>query len=278
MKTKAKLTLAISALSAVVLAAGITSSYAWLTTQSTATFTSGTLTVETPSDIKISVKKLAFTVSATENYSTPDTTFAPTPGEEQKMGVVSSVDGVTFYAPANLDANAATYTTKTDGSMTNMSEVMTSQNWAAGNTNQYVGYIRYEIVVTAAAETTARTLYTNISVDYGSVNAVRDSYRAVFYNANDAQHNVYGYVDGDGVGTKKTGSGIYTTAGSKIDSKEIDVYELPAGDVSTSITTAAALTQTYYFALWFEGTDSNATNAAIGGQSISAQIDFKLVK
>ena len=62
MKTKAKLLLAISTLSAVVLAAGVTSTFAWFTTQTSAKLNTGELTVSSVSDIKMDITKIAYDV------------------------------------------------------------------------------------------------------------------------------------------------------------------------------------------------------------------------
>ena len=270
MKTKAKLMLGISVMTAAVLAAGVTSTFAWLTTQSQATLTTGTMTVSTVSDIKINVKKLAFDTDATGTTGfEQDVTSVTDAG--QPLGVVSSVDGVKFYAPTALKGNAEQYAAG------DWAEVTTKTDWEEGSyANGYVGYMKYGVHVKADADPqgSTRTLKYKITPEVTHTK-LAEAYRVALVDstslwAKGETVRIHSKTAGQKTGWKYESSaystGNYTTTA------------IPASVTTLGVTTATAIDKYYIFSVWVEGEDANAVNGegGISGQTLKVDIEFSL--
>jgi len=261
MKTKAKLTLAISVMSAAVLAAGVTSTFAWFTTQSKATFSTAKLVVDSVTDIKISVTKLGFTA---QTETTANTAYTDT---DARLGLVSSKDGLSFFAPASLASNANEYTS--------MAAVTTSDVWSG--TNKHVGYMKYGIKVTADQESGAgRTLKVTLKDPVVNGANLTSAYRVAF------GESVEGYATADTTVYSETAKSHKAwTATDTLDSTGITTTAFGANDIVPTITTKktnaeGGITAYYILSVWAEGTDAEAGND-IGGDDITFKADFELV-
>ncbi len=277
MKTKAKLTLAISVLSAAVLAAGVTSTFAWFTTQSKVTFDAATLTVDTLSDIKISAKKLAYVPDT--DYSAPGASYTD---NGSALGVVSSFDGRSFFAPRDLRDDNASY------AASDMEEVTTKSVWEGAHSsspssvyygNTHVGYMKYSIKVTADHETgngrkLKITLKTPTITDTAG-NDLQASYRVAFgdvTNDADADLKIYRHTSSAHAGYK-TKSATDTVAAGDVGALSSNVV-IDASSHKTQANTG--INAEFLLSIWVEGLDTHATNVLFGKQ-ISFGIDFDLV-
>ncbi|MBQ7249851.1 MAG: hypothetical protein IJS37_00675 [Bacilli bacterium] len=263
MKTKAKLLLAISTLSAVVLAAGVTSTFAWFTTQNQATFTTGTLTVDTLSSIKVSVKDIGYDAEADFSAASANVT-----GSNKALGLVSSGNAQSFYAPAELSDDAADYTT--------MAAVTNSSAWTGAN--KYVGYIRYVVHVTADPETTSHDLKVYFTSTPSSAN-LASCLKIGFYPSTSAGALADGgsvtiYSD-DGANFSPFTSTIATTSTATTNLNTIDT-SAEALTLVSDFTNSSSVAEAYYvIALWVEGTEDNAVNA-LGGATETFKATFML--
>ena len=280
MKTKAKLTLAISALSAVVLAAGITSSYAWLTTQSTATFNSGSLTVDTISEIKVAKKEVDYYAQET-SFSDAATSVT---GTNRNLGVVSTNDGIDFYAPTALKATNSYV-------VGDVAKVTNSTAWT--NSNKYVGYARYVIQVTAKTETNGRDLKVWFTPTVEGTQ-LTSSYRVAFYESNAdgslatspspaltiLSNAAETYTPLVASATSKTTVAISNYDGTVTEqtTKKLSLvsnWTAPGTQETPSPAVGDTQTKYYVVAFWVEGTDADATNN-VGGQKLSVAVTFGL--
>ena len=266
MKTKAKLLLAISTLSAVVLAAGVTSTFAWFTTKSTATFNTGTLTVSTLSKIKIKAHNIAPASGSITNNDSANVTGIAAP-----LGAVSSEFGKEFFAPTTLGGET-------------FAEVGTST--AA---NKYTGFIKYNLMVYAEPDDGSNNLYLTVTVTAGTT--VGDWYRVAVYTVTSSATDVITTAKQD----PETGTNAFKYVFSKTAAAS-DAWR-NASAPSTRATTAAgtrvqipgfvtdeagaegAATKYRHLvvAVWMEGMASADQNEA-GGETVSAKLDFELAK
>ena len=268
MKTKAKLTLAISIMSAAVLAAGVTSTFAWFVTQNKATLATGTMTVDTVSSITIEVTKLGFdtdTTSAT-NFNTP--TIAATDAG-QPLGPVSSIDGIHFYAPKALNDGTAAY------AAADMAEVTTKASW--NKDNGYGGYMKYGIHVHAGQDSGApRTLHYKITPTVTDTELTA-AYRVALINATYTTE----YVPGAAVGLYSDTAGskdgwTYSTAIVKSTYTTTAISSVASPVAVTGVTTASTIDKYYIFSVWVEGEDANATNEKISAATLAVGLEFSL--
>ncbi len=273
MKTKAKLTLAISVLSAVVLAAGATSTFAWFVVRSSVTATSGTLTVKSPSSLTIKGYDLV-----EGEKLTPDSDSATAiTGSAASLGSVSSQYGKDFYAPADWTAASP--------SMVAVSAV---------TKNPYTGYIQYSIAVTAAKGEANNHLkaYVTVNETNATANQLKSWYRVGVYHVGTIVED-----DTDYSKEAPTSAGAVTASTAKVygssavddDSywdgtqKKSDRDVVAVGSANaislSSFTTQTGKDVTAYFvvAVWMEGYASANQNSA-GGQSIVVTANFELYK
>lgn len=182
MKTKAKLTLAISAMSAVVLAAGVTSTFAWFTTNSSATANFSNLTVNAPSSISISGYQIAFNGSDGTSAVTQMTQTAKNvvTGTTAALGAVSSADGKTFYAPDSILADDAP-----------ASSHLNFVAWASATANKYKSYVKYNFSVTLEKVKSSEDIK-HVKVELVQTTAespIDDWYRVAIYHTSDTTLN-----------------------------------------------------------------------------------------
>ena len=197
MKTKAKLTLAISVLSAAVLAAGVTSTFAWFTIDRTATVTYGTLTVDTISTIKIAANKLGYDLDPTLNPTGSGTNHVETKAE--RLGAVSSPDGKEFCAPKVLTAAAPT----TNGEF----DVISTKSLWEGDSkhkNKNVGFVKYAFTITADKEEDVHSLYWNINPHVSGTH-IANQWRIAMYQSG---------TDGSPVGSPVVSSVVFGSEGA----------------------------------------------------------------
>ena len=276
MKTKAKLMLGISVMTAAVLAAGVTSTFAWLTTKSEATLTTGNMTVSTVSNITITVTKIAFdtNVTGTTGFGVATNNAVDI---DQPLGTVSSIDGMHFYAPKVLNASG-TYTDAGD-----LAEVGTKTAWeTAAYANGYVGYMKYGIHVQAAAEPgNGRTLNYKITPTVTDPE-LKASYRVALIDAvNDSTYvtgtlvnKIYAYDN-----VQKSGWG--DPAGD--DPLDVYSYDTAAlgndgvGPTALTLKTTSAIDRYFVFSIWVEGEDANAINDKISNETLKVALEFSLV-
>ena len=273
MKTKAKLTLAFSALSAVVLATAVTSTFAWFTTQSKANLSTGQMTVSTVSEIKITVTKLGYDTGDAATKAIGDAQTTSAEDSNVALGPVSSADGYSFYAPTSL---AESYKNS------DMDSVGIKKDWTLSHSNEYVGYVKYGIRVEKAKDNgAARELKFQFSTAVTGTKSAEltNAYRVAFLESTNA------WAKGSQVG-------IYSAAGgtkeaydsSKTDSNPLNTVSvtttaLPtasATSFATPVMTSSAIDRYYILSAWIEGTDTNATNA-LAGSTLTLGLEFSLV-
>jgi hypothetical protein len=277
MKTKAKLMLGISVMTAAVLAAGVTSTFAWLTTQSKATLTTGEMTVSTVSNITINVTKLGYDTAVPQagGFGTATNQVVDS---NQPLGVVSSKNGMNFYAPKALKDQGPYVASEID-------EVTTKNDWehvknqGNGYGNGYVSYMKYGIHVEAAAEPgNGRTLNYKITPTVTDAE-LKESYRVALIDADDDStymsgalvNKIYSF-DGE----TKHGWGA---SGNSFAAADYETAELGNGLQPTSLElkTTSAIDHYYVFSIWVEGEDTNATNDGISGATLKVALEFSLV-
>ena len=279
MKTKAKLTLAISVLSAVVLSAGVTSTFAWFTTKATANFNSATLTVNTLSELKIKAYSVSPGGAVTGNDSNSLTGIAAA------LGSVSTKDGQNIYAPTALGAN-------TFGDVT-------SAGFATGN--PYAGYVKYNLYVyTEATDQEGKGLKLTITAtnkDGGAIESpLVDWYRVAVYTSaasgdtTDAHDDTK--VTPDNALTKVYSNAEQTTAESNPGAKYVasldgttpnyDYRATEAISGATNVTIpgfTTSKTERVYrhltVAVWMEGCAADDQNTA-GGKTLKVNFEFSL--
>ncbi len=233
--------------------------FAWFTTRNEATLATGSLKVDTLSSIKITVEdvgKFAATVEDTPSNSVTDSRAG------RSLGLVSSPDGVNFYAPTAL-TDAGAYSA---GDMAAVTSAWTGQS--------YVGYLKYFITVTADAETNAHDL------------------KLYFDVTSDAKTGSYYRI---GLNEVKSDKSLADAPQTKIFANAVSTYNALTPSGTPSVTTVAtpktanaavtlahpftnaSTTATKYFmvSLWIEGNVDGATNAISGGQ-VSATAHFLL--
>ena len=279
MKTKAKLTLAISTLSAVVLAAGVTSTFAWFTTQSTVNATTGELVVNSPATLKIAGAKVRgndIVGGSTNDYHIE--------GGGGKLGAVSSVDGAKFYAPEELEGDMASY------AAADYEEIGPEETG-----NGYVDYFQYNLAVTAAKGEAGRKLQYSITVTEPNAQGnLINWYRVAIYYvdtaesatdkaaaktgqqalATDAGNKVYAHTAG-------TDNAYYKNDQSVITTKANTVYAVStASDVhcASAFSTSAEknMTANFVVAVWMEGTAADTTQNVAANEKIKVTVEFEL--
>ena len=294
MKTKAKLTLAISIMSAAVLAAGVTSTFAWLTTQSTATLGTGVMTVSTVSSIQINVEKLGFDVSTATSTGGFNTNTTKVTDDKVLLGAVSSTDGDTFYAPKTLRSGG-----EGDGYVdTDFAAVDKKTNW--NNTNAHVGYVKYGIHVIADADVGAYR-YLNFKITPTVTDTeLTAAYRVALLNAtyntstssftSGAAVGIYGATNANSSAWDNTGTSADTLKTTTYAKEAISTVAAAkplasgAADVTTTtdvdeskISTKTDIDRYYILSVWVEGADGNATNDGISGETLKVDLEFSLV-
>ena len=284
MKNKAKLLLAISSLSAVVLAAGVTSTFAWFTTQSVVDATTGLLTVNSPATLKIDGK-----VVRGAEFKGADTTDYHLAGTGGVLGAVSSVNGDDFFAPKQLSDDPEAYAT---------AEFQQINATATGN--GYVGYLEYNIAVTAAMGEEGKHLaYTVTATPSGT--QITNWYRVAVYYTGTASHATNDKIEAPeghqtlvaDSGNKVYGNGegtdtayYWNTEGDDpvIDTKSRS-YTAVSGTSSgvacaTAVETSVSLNVAAFFtvSVWMEGTAAgNNTQNTAANQTVSVTVSFKLI-
>ncbi len=278
-------------MSAVVLAAGVTSTFAWFTTQAQATFTSGTLTVNAPSTIKVSAYDLS--PDAPEGKAIAAGTSIP--GHAHTLGSVSSQIGKEFFAPKAL---AASYDANT---------VYAKLGTTSSVTNAYTGYMKYNLAVTAAKGESGKLL--KITVGLGTpapTGTLLTDYRVALYlvSVDDTVENdhtaastsdtldplggaspKYQYVFGNAEGSDSAVSSILTPSdGGKATFTARGVTALSDGDANPKTLTADVfqtsvskhVTAHFVLAAWLEGSARTQQNDA-GGSQLKVTATFDLV-
>lgn len=291
MKTKAKLTLAISVLSAAVLAAGVTSTFAWFTIDRTAKVTYGNLTVDTISTIKIDANKLGYDLSNDLNPTGSGTNHVETKAE--RLGAVSSTDGKAFYAPIAL--TDAGHLPSKNG---DFSAITDKGAWEVPeHTNRNVGFVKYAFTITSDKEESYHSLYWNIvpNADAGEGNEeFAKQWRIAMYEstaagAAAAVHGVGSVVYGSstGAGSKSaidavdpdTPNNAVSTGTQTVINIEDGTDGFGAGYTKdrllvTDFTKANSPTLTITIAVWLEGW--NNTNNDASGKKLAPVITFSL--
>ncbi len=289
MKTKAKLTLAISTLSAVVLAAGVTSTFAWFTTQSTVNATTGTLTVNSPATLKIKGAK----VRGNDIVTTGDkkTTDYHIEGGGGTLGAVSSTTGEKFYAPTTLKDTVGGYSSAT------FAEIDSDPTHDPAG-NKYVGYWQYNLAVTAAKGEAGKQLKYSVEVATTGSN-IGSWYRvAIFYTGKnlaaendhtsamtdqqalvaDDGNAVYGSADGQHLGFYKNNSSQIVQQTGVGDDKTVVTGISSATNVECAdeVVTSASQHVTAFFtvAVWMEGTIGDVTQNGAAGNTIAVTVTF----
>ena len=285
MKTKAKLTLAISALSAVVLSAGVTSTFAWFTTRATASVTSD-LTIKGPSGLAVSVQRVRPTggLTAEESAATPTTSVSTKSGLE--LGAVSSYDGQYFVAPKVLKTNTGEdLYDETNG--TDFDRITTS--WAYSNT--HVGFLKYNVAVSADVDSAVQDLKLTVTLTDGTANKYA---RLAVYQVSAANgRKAEGSPELPSAGDELTPSGysdVFAENGGSTESRmkyvTTPAIAKTAGakksalpnkvKVIDSFTSTSAKAYGYFVvAIWMEGTAAADQNG-LGGKTVSATITFDL--
>lgn len=285
MKTKAKLTLAVSALSAVVLATAVTSTFAWFTTRTSAQVTSGSLLVKAPSSLTVKGRDYSYGVN--------DHSVKPASGTTNQLdftgttlGAVSSEYGKNFFAHNKLQAE---YNTLDDGN-----SVVDVDNITGDGKNVYVGYMKYNLAVTAAAGEANKAL--KIDVTVAGATKTANWWRVGLYATDSVENDPDTYpaptegdhlaYDNDVKAPKVVFAGDGAAASenpyTSVDTKTASARAL---DKTRTITvnsgyfvTSATKEETIQLVLttWIEGTADGNQNGA-GGESINVTVDFSLV-
>ena len=265
-------------MSAAVLAAGVTSTFAWLTTQSRATLTS-TMSVKAASSITIDVEKVGYEPSSlgTNQSAVSDASV--------ELGTVSSVDGLKFFAPialqAGLDSEGSVISNPYSAST--FAEVTNKTAWTGDitHTNKYVGYAKYRVHVHCDAEEAGQTHILKYKVSVTADTNVEKAYRVALHETTST------WIE-SGEGYSKKGMwanedenlvNAYSSATNTASAPATALADtFGSGAVSTTATTASEINKYYIFSVWVEGQDPHAinhtTSSSIAGQNLSAALEF----
>ena len=186
------------------------------------------------------------------------------------LGVVSSIDGLKFYAPKALNDGSAAY------GASDMAEVTTKTAWT-GKSNGYVGYMKYGIHVEADQDPgAAKTLNFKITPTVTDAE-LKASYRVALYKASS------GYAAGDNIGIysftqgEKNGWRYADSAFSKTTYTTTAISSVAEATPISGITTASAISHYFIFSVWVEGEDAGATNTGVSGETLQVELEFSLV-
>ena len=289
MKTKAKLTLAISVLSAVVLTAGVTSTFAWFTTRATASVSS-TLTINGPSGLDVSVQRVLPTGTVTplvddEKAATPAPSV--TTSSDIVLGAVSSYEGRYFVAPKTLKTNEG------EDVYAISDFALADADWAHGAANPYVGYLKYNVVVSADEDSASQDLTLTVTINddtdqkYGRVsiyevtqaNGRKAADKPELPNGTDKiEPSSGGYAGVFKEGVTVAGTETRMKYGSPITKEDAaPIGALPnASVIAEDFTSTSAKAYKYYVvAIWMEGCAAPNQNG-LAGKTISVNLEFKL--
>ena len=285
MKTKAKLTLAISIMSAAVLAAGVTSTFAWFSTRSTVQFDTGTMTVNTLSKLKIDAARIAG--SALDGTKTTEAYVEASP---TALGSVSSTTGEHFFAPTTLGDNTAGA-----GKYTAIDNQSAIDTLVGDGTNKYVGYLKYNLMLSAEpSDEEAKDLKLAVTVTNNDANTIGKWYRVAVYKISSDATSVIttNQTAGAAVGTY-----AYTDlTGDNRDTAITSTAGATSATARTAISSAASITIAENFiepedeavqrqhlcvAVWMEGGAKLGENVedqnGAGGKTLNVNFTFSLV-
>ncbi len=287
MKTKAKLTLAISVLSAAVLAAGVTSTFAWFTTRSSVKFDAGTLKVSTLSKLTIEGQRV---VSGADGDDPQATTTLIT-AANGPLGAVSSQTGEHFFAETTLGKPADKYTAIDD------QDAVTALKGAG---NKYCDYLKYNFKISAdASDDGPKDLYVGLASPTITGSKLGNWYRIAIYEYEDTalDDDNHTKLNAGFAGTYAASAGsdtVITAAGGTTDSAARTAVSALAANqgvgvkiknnfqVNSQNSTAASVPASSMYvcvAVWMEGTadtgaDSDQNGA--GGDTIHLEFTFSL--
>lgn len=282
MKTKAKLTLAISVMSAAVLAAGVTSTFAWFTTNSRATANFANLNVNAPSTIKISGYQVTY--DGTKNDATKVSVAAMTQtaanvvtGSTAALGAVSTPNGKDFYAPTSLLSDDS-------------EEKLTFAAWkdVTSAQNKYKSFVKYNLKVDVEKQDTPKQINVSLKEDTPLGTHVTDWYRVSIYEvADNAALNVTTDIDAKTNGYSaffahsEASDDAYIKAAGEDGANGVNGADrkVIAPNVSKQITgfqasTNATVTREFVVAVWLEGEAAARQNDA-SGESVNVGLIFE---
>lgn len=286
MKTKAKLTLAVSALSAVVLASAVTSTFAWFTTQAKVTANTGDLIVNSPATLTI--KGVVVEGGAFEDANPLANNLTSLTGLGGTLGSVSSIDGKNFYAPIGMKKTVAEYTTfdEIDAIAAGIAAETTGYN------NTYTGILKYNLTVTAAKGESGKKLCVTVTANPTGTD-ITNSYRVAVYMTGasytttptvpsaeqrhldvGAFHAVYGSAAAAALDPAPKAYNTKTTTADQIITAVGTADTISASAFQTSVDTNVSAN--FVVAVWMEGNVATSQNTA-GGQKVSVKVDFDLV-
>ncbi len=282
MKTKAKLVLALSVLTAGTAVAGATGTFAWFTTNRSATLTYSKVTAQS-SNAKLEVTLGGITDSGLNkksNYSDKDGTFSDAIALEPTKSFttdVSSVDGKKFYKPdwKGVAGNAAEVYSVKEASDGFTQFYFTVKN--TGNTKTHVFFNEGTAVKANADGNTADAalaIWTRVAVletkstETPKADDVAEATLKVMFENVDS-----GSVKGKGIAsTTVTADNKVTLTDVADATHKVGAFEAVVSGTTKTTNNVAYLgeldanaTKAYIVSVWLEGTESDNQDAAAGG-------------
>ena len=280
MKTKAKLTLAISVMSAAVLAAGVTSTFAWFTTQTAADATFSNLNIKAPSSLTITGRRVSGTAGALD----ADTAGNGVKDSEQNLGSVSSVDGNKFAAPTTIKAPGETY------SFDDEDYAIIGANPATSHSgNSYIDFYKANLLVKAEDTTASMDLKVSVTVTTTPADASLLQWSRVAVYQAGAKADYASQTPSTAANRNPVGFAKVYGGDSGASKKCVNTNATPLAETTTAITAYAtsdlvisnfsatdkAVCAEFVVSVWMEGYGYDNQNGA-RGKAINATVEFSL--
>lgn len=282
MKTKAKLVLALSVLTAGTAVAGATGTFAWFTTNRSATLTYSKVTAQS-SNAKLEVTLGGITDSGLEkksNYNDKDGTFSDTIALESAKSFttdVSSVDGKKFYKPdwKGVAGNTAEVYSVKEASDGFTQFYFTVKN--TGNTKTHVFFNEGTAVkanadgktadVALAKWTRVAVLETTNTEAPKAADVADATLKVMFENVDSGSNKGQGIASTAVTTENKATLTDVATATHKVGAFEAVVSGVTktTNNVAYLGELAANTTKAYIVSVWLEGTESDNQDTAAGG-------------
>lgn len=282
MKTKAKLVLALSVLTAGTAVAGATGTFAWFTTNRSATLTYSKVTAQS-SNAKLEVTLGGITDSGLEkksNYNDKDGTFSDAIALESAKSFttdVSSVDGKKFYKPdwKGVAGNTAEVYSVKEASDGFTQFYFTVKN--TGNTKTHVFFNEGTAVkanadgktadVALAKWTRVAVLETTNTEAPKAADVADATLKVMFENVDSGSNKGQGIASTAVTTDNKAKLTDVATATHKVGAFEAVVSGVTktTNNVAYLGELAANATKAYIVSVWLEGTESDNQDTAAGG-------------
>lgn len=269
-------------MSAVVLAAGVTSTFAWFTTNSSATANFSNLSVNAPSSISVTGYQVTFNGDGTKTKDAmTQTAKNVVTGKVATLGAVSTSDGKTFFAPDSILSDDAPV-----GSHLNFVD------WASATNNKYKSFVKYNLSVTLEKVKSSEDIK-HVKVELVQTTAespIDDWYRVAIYHTSATNLDVVNDLDKDtdapftaffgknGTSTDKyvakagqdDGTGVILSNRTVISKDATDPTDV-AGFVPS---VSADVTWNFVVAVYLEGTATTESQNTGAGKALDVGLRF----